>query len=162
MCRARIRAGIVVQVVFILWWLSLPDIAQVNFGPWKPVPIWQTLYLPSLWIAIIVLTQHIVNLLRPRWDWLPSLSALATSIASLLVIYPLRHFHPLLLHADPNPSARAAMQTVKLENMLQIAISWTCIGIAVVIAVEAWKLYRMTRGLLPKAGVLSGKPGVLA
>ena len=148
--RANSIAAIVIQLVFIVWWLSLPSFSEVTFGQLRPAPIWQTLYLPSLFIACVILAQNVATFLRPTWIWLAAAAELLTSIASLVILYPLLQAHPLVLLDAVDPSALDQLKMVKLNTGIHFALISTWLGILIVALVQAVRCLRFTRDLFAR------------
>lgn len=145
--RAGSIAGLVVQLIFIVWWLSLPQFSDVTFGAIRPAPIWQTLYWPVLLIALVILVQHAVTLFRPASTWLPPVIGLATSIVALVIAFPLLKAETLVLLAtDSTPVA--AWKMAKLNASAHYAVLFTLIGIAIPGAVDAVKALRIAGALI--------------
>ena len=146
--RAASIAGLVVQFIFIAWWLSLPHFSAVTFGALRPAPIWQTIYLPVLVIALVLFVQHAVSLFRPAWTWLPPAIGAATSIVSLAIAFPLLTADALVLVAADDSTPVAAWKIAKLNRFLHynVLITWICIAIAAV--VDLVKGVRIVGGLL--------------
>lgn len=151
-------AGIVVQVVFIVWWLSLPSFPDVIHGQLRLAPIWQTLYLPTLLIALAILAQHVGTLGRPRWTWLRPAVGLVTSIAALVILYPFLQMQPLVSLEGMNQTPLAELKMGKLNRTLHLAVLWTWAGILIVAIVEGVQCLRLGRNLLVRGHGASTKP----
>jgi len=163
--RATSIAGIVIQVIFIVWWLGLPSFPNVIFGELQPAPIWQTLYVPTLIIAFVILAQHVVTLFRPRWSWLPPFVGLGTSIASLVIVYPFLQTHALVSLEGIDQTPLAELKLGKLNKALYYAVLSTWIGILIATIAYAVGCFRSASGLLvgqqsaPTKPVVNGGPG---
>lgn len=158
--RATSIAGIVVQLVFIVWWLGLPSFPDLIPGQLRLAPIWQTLYLPTLLIALAILAQHVATLVRPRWTWLPPAVGFVTSITALVVIYPFLQTQSLVALEAVNSTPLAELKIAKLNRGLHLAVLWTWIGILIVAIVEGVKCLRLGRNLLGSERGASAKPAV--
>jgi hypothetical protein len=143
--RSTSIAGIIVEVIFIGWWLRLPNAPEIVFGALRPAPIWQTLYAPVLAIALVSLAKHVVTLFRPRWSWLPPVIGLATSVAGLVILYPLLEMQPLVSLASAEATAVAQMKVGKLNTTLHFAVIATWIGILIAALVEGVRCFRVAR-----------------
>ncbi len=156
--RATSLAGIVIQLIFIVWWLSLPDFSEVTFGQLRPAPIWQTLYLPSLFIAFVILAQHVATLVRPSWFWIAPVVGLGTSIASLVILYPIVQAYPLAALNGINLTPLAELKLGKLNAGLHWALLFTWIGILICALVEALRCFRVARDFFAGQHQASAKP----
>ncbi len=141
-------AGIVVQTVFIVWWLSLPNFSTGILGHLRLAPIWQTLYLPTLLIAVAILGQHLGTLLRPRWTWLPPAVGAVTSLAALVVIYPFLETSALVHLTAESSTPLGILKVGKLNYGLHLAVFWTLIGILIAAVVDTVKFLRHARNFL--------------
>lgn len=149
--RSTSIAGIILQSIFILWWLghsSFPYLvvshsgAQINF-----VPIWSSLHLPILIIAFVCLAQHWINLAQPSWRWLPPLTGMLICLGSLLALYPLMETSPLI--SITIPSGIATHGASHLDSVISISLEWLWLGIIVVGAIYAWRLVWIAWESLP-------------
>ena len=146
--RAASIAGLVVQFIFIAWWLNLPHFSAVTFGALRPAPIWQTIYLPGLVIALVLFVQHAITLFRPGWTWVPPVVGLATSIVALAIVFPLLTADPLVLVAVDDSTPVAAWKIAKINRSLHYAVLITWIGIAIAAVVDLVKGARIVGSLL--------------
>lgn len=156
--RATSIAGIVIQLVFIVWWLGLPTFPETILGQLRLAPIWQTLYLPTLLIAVAILAQHLATLVRPRWTWLPPAVGLVTSIAALVVLYPFLQTVSLFSLGAADPTPLAELKLGKLNRAVHFALLWTWIGILIAAIVEVVKCFLLSRTLLQRESDASPEP----
>ncbi len=81
---------VIANLVFIAWWLTLPNHQFLLFGPAAAFlaisPAWWKLYYVALAPAIASTLLALVNLVRPSWTWLPRVRSLVTNVASLFVL----------------------------------------------------------------------------
>ena len=142
--RSSSIAGIIIQSIFIVWWWnhgSIPLIAITNAGAQVHfAPILSTLHLPILIIMFINLAQHWISLAEPDWRWLPPLAGLISSIAGLIILYPLLHTSPLLSIFDRNGIAIGTHESGEIQKLLSLGVLSLWSGIMVVGAVYAWRL----------------------
>jgi len=150
--RATSITGIVIQLVFTVWWFGLPNFPDLILGQLRPAPIWQTLYLPVLFIAIAILAQNVVTLVRPHWTWVPRAVGLLTSIASLVILYLLLQTQELVSFEGINRTALTDLKVGKLNTSLHLAVLFTWIGILIAALVEAVKCLRLGRDLVSGPG----------
>jgi hypothetical protein len=142
--RSSSIAGIIFQSLFILWWMrhsSIPVLLitkagnQIHFAP-----VLASLHFPILVVAFICLAQHWINLVEPGWRWLPPLSGMITSLAGLVILYPLLTNPELVAITDQNgvPMSKGGM--AGLHHMFSTALMSVWFGILIVGIVYAWRL----------------------
>ncbi|MGI8891159.1 MAG: hypothetical protein ACR2G0_10315 [Chthoniobacterales bacterium] len=161
--RSSSIAGILLQSIFILWWLGhdVPRVligdgyAQIQFAP-----IWQTLHLPILLIAFACLAQHWINLVQPNWRWLPPLIGLLTTLASLIVIHPLLTASQLVSVSVPNGLVIDALKTGKIQHLLWFGLFSAWIGMLIAGAVYAGRLVWVAWQTVPRNSV-AARPHVV-
>ena len=152
--RSSSIAGIIIQSIFILWWWnhgSIPYLAITNAGAQVHfAPILATLHLPILIIAFINLAQHWINLVEPNWRWLPPATGLLTSIAALIILYPLLHTSPLISIFDRNGMAISAREATEIQNLASWGVINLWFGIMIVGAIYAWRLVWLAWQTMPR------------
>ena len=162
--RSSSIAGIIIQSLFILWWWnhgSVPYLvasdsgAQVHFAP-----VVASLHLPILIIMFIHLGQHLINLVRPDWRWLPPATGLVTSLIGLVIFYPLLGTSPLISINQANGlpiSARAADQ---IQRVIALGLVGVWFGIAVASLSFAGQLAWILWQTLPRTSSGATKNGM--
>ena len=152
--RSSSIAGIIIQSIFIVWWWnhgSIPYLTVTNAGAQVHfAPVFATLHLPILIIMFINLAQHWINLAEPSWRWLPPLTGLISSLAGLVILYPLLHTSPLVSIFDRNGIAISTHEADQLEKLLSWGAINLWIGIAIVGAIYAWRLVWLAWKALPR------------
>jgi hypothetical protein len=113
-------------------------------------PILATLHLPILIIAFINLAQHWINLVEPNWRWLPPATGLLTSIAALIILYPLLHTSPLISIFDRNGMAISAREATEIQNLASWGVINLWFGIMIVGAIYAWRLVWLAWQTMPR------------
>ncbi|MDQ3198141.1 MAG: hypothetical protein M3Q46_02945 [Verrucomicrobiota bacterium] len=128
--------------------------AQLQFAP-----IWQTLHLPILLIAFVCLAQHWINLVQPKWHWLPPITGLFTTIAALIVLHPLLAMSPLVsvIGADGGLNA---LKTAKVEQLVWFGLFSLWLGMLAAGAVYAWRLVWLAWKTIPRTGSNATRNGV--
>ncbi|MEO6873066.1 MAG: hypothetical protein ABI233_12730 [Chthoniobacterales bacterium] len=153
--RSRSIAGIIIQSIFILWWLghtSLPYlVVNRNGAAVQFVPLWNSLHLPILVIAFVCLAQHWINLAQPNWRWLPPLTGLAICLGSLVLLYPLLKTSTLITITTTNGAAPLDHVASHLNQVISISLGWTWLGIALIGVIYAWRLVWVAWDSLPRA-----------
>ena len=162
--RSSSIAGIIIQSIFIVWWWnhgSIPYLAITNAGAQVHfAPILATLHLPILIIAFIYLAQYWINLVEPNWRWLPPLTGLISSLAGLVILYPLLHTSPLISIFDRNGIAISAREAAEIQNLASWGVINLWFGIMVVGAIYAWRLVWLAWQTMPRATTATRSNGV--
>ena len=142
--RSSSIGGIIFTSIFILWWMRYSSIplliitktgTQIHFAP-----IVSSLYWPVLIVAFISLTQHWINLVQPAWRWLPPLTGIITSLAGLVILYPLLKYPGLITITDGNglPMSKGGM--AGLHHLLSKGLMAVALGMLIVASIYAWQL----------------------
>jgi hypothetical protein len=142
--RSSSIGGIIFTSIFILWWMRYSSIplliitktgTQIHFAP-----IVSSLYWPVLIVAFISLTQHWINLVQPGWRWLPPLTGIITSLAGLVILYPLLKYPGLITITDGNglPMSKGGM--AGLHHLLSKGLMAVALGMLIVASIYAWQL----------------------
>lgn len=80
--------GLVITAFLSIWWLIGLRFPKVIFGPFfKFAPIWQTVYLPIIFITLAEFARQILALLRPKWVRFQSAARLVIGSAGLIICY---------------------------------------------------------------------------
>ena len=94
---------VIANLVFVAWWLTLPNHQFLLFGPAAAFlaisPAWWKLYYVALAPAIASTLLALLYLLRPSWTWLPRVRSLVTNVASLFVLSVAIHAGVLVVPA---------------------------------------------------------------
>jgi hypothetical protein len=162
--RSSSIAGIIIQSIFIVWWWnhgSIPFLVVTNAGAQVHfAPILATLHLPILIIMFINLAQHWINLVEPNWRWLPPLTGLISSLAGLVILYPLLHTSPLISIFDRSGIAISAREAGEIQNLLSWGVINLWFGIVIVGAIYAWRLVWIAWQTMPRTAPQSRTNGV--
>ena len=142
--RSSSIAGIIFTSVIILWWMrhaSIPLLVITKAGTHIHfAPIVSSLYWPILIVMFISLAQHWINLLEPGWRWLPPLTGIITSLAGLVIIYPLLKHPELITITDANGLAISKGGAAGLHHLVSKGLVGLALGILIVGAIYAWQL----------------------
>ncbi len=162
--RSSSIAGIIVQSLFILWWwnhgavpyLVVSDSgAQMHFAP-----VLTSLHLPILIIMFIHLGQHLINLLRPDWRWLPPATGIVTSVIGLIILYPLLGSSPLISISQANGLPISAGEAAQIQELIALGLIGLWVGIAVAAVIFAGRLGWIFWQMLPRTGPDATKNGM--
>jgi len=92
---------VIANLVFIAWWLTLPNHQFLLFGPAAAFlaisPAWWKLYYVALAPALASTLLALLCLVRPSWTWLPRVRSLVTNVASLFVLSVAIHAGALVM-----------------------------------------------------------------
>jgi hypothetical protein len=161
--RSSSIAGIIIQSIFIVWWWnhgSIPYLVVTNAGAQVHfAPILATLHLPILIIMFINLAQHWINLVEPNWRWLPPLAGVISSLAGLIVIYPLLHTSPLISILDRGGLPLGARESAEIQHLLSLGTISLWFGIMIVGAIYAWRLVYILWQTFPRTPMGSTSNG---
>jgi hypothetical protein len=160
--RSSSIAGIIIQSLFILWWMqhsSIPLLvitkagAQVHFAP-----VLAGLHFPILVIAFICLAQHWISLVEPGWRWLPPLTGIITSAAGLFILCPLLKTRELITINDPNGVPISAREMSQISHALSLGVLGLLVGILIVGIIYVWRLARIVwQSMPPRPPAPNGK-----
>jgi hypothetical protein len=160
--RSSSIAGIIFQSLFILWWMKYASIplvvvtkagAQVQFAH-----VLASLYLPILIISFIVLTQHWINLVEPGWRWLPPLTGIITSVAGVIILYPLLKTPGLITIFDRNGIPISEREMSGIQHAVSIGVLSVWLGILIAAVIYAWRLLWVVWQSMPRPPITpSGK-----
>lgn len=148
--RANSIAGLIVNIIFLLCWLNLPELSQTSLGPIRLAPIWATLYQPILLITVVMILQNAVSLARPNWNCLPPLVGCITSICTLAVSFPLIDAANLIVVEASEPSKLSALRILKMNQVLHYAVLIVWICVLVHALVEAVQCVRLARNVIAR------------
>ncbi len=142
--RSSSIAGIIVQSIFIIWWMghsSLPIFVFNKSGAHLQfASLWASLHLPVLLIAFVCLAQHWMNLVKPQWRWLPPLTGIITSLAGIIILYPFINSPPLITITDSHGVALYGRQASTIHAALSSAVLGLWFGLMIFAIIYAWRL----------------------
>lgn len=162
--RSNSIAGIIFQSLFTLWWMKYASIplvvltkagAQVHFAP-----VLASLYVPILVISFIVLAQHWINLVEPGWRWLPPLTGIVTSVAAVIIIYPLLKTPGLITIFDRNGVPISEREMAGIQRAVSIGSLTVWLGILIAAVVYAWQLLWVVWQSMPRPPVAPSGKGI--
>jgi len=138
--RAESTFGLVFSVIFLYWLLSVPAFPWMAFGPAASFlqinPDLRVFYFPIVVLVLVGIGQHVLNLLRPEWTWLPPVTGLATSIAGLVVLYLAGRISPYVTLSEPAANTARYGNVVGIVNLsllITLACCWLALAIACVV-----------------------------
>ncbi len=124
-------AGLVVNVIMLGWWLSIPQYAHFIWDPLTgflalAVPL-RPYYIPVALLMLAVMVQQIINLFRPQWTWLPPAVQLVTTAIALGMVESLARRYPYIALVD---AAKDAVRHGHTAEIINWVILWSLIGTA--------------------------------
>jgi hypothetical protein len=140
--RGEAIAGIVFGILGFAWLLALPSYPFLLIGPAayavKPAPIWSTVYLPILILAVAGIAENAVILLRPHLAWFQPTFKLGTTLLSLWIVYRLLQVRTYMLPLDSS----VAQYTAITNTIVQICVAGTGVGLAIASCFHAWRAFQ--------------------
>lgn len=162
--RSSSIAGIIIQSLFILWWMrpsSIPLLiinragAQIHFAP-----VLASIYFPVLAVAFICLAQHWINLVEPGWRWLPPLAGIVTSLAGVIILYPLLKTPALITIFDRNGMPISEREMTGIQHVLSIGLVSVWLGVLIAGVIYAWRLLWIIWQSMPRPPVAPSGKGI--
>jgi hypothetical protein len=100
-------AEIVVNIIFLAWWVAVPTYPFLMLGPAAAFlhfsPSWSQLY-PAMFVPAIVSTLTALGILMiPSWTWVARIRPLAVNLSGLFVVSVALHAGNLVIAAHDNP-----------------------------------------------------------
>jgi len=139
--------------IFSAWWFSALRMPFLVFGPGATVvmfaPIWRSLYLPMLGLALADVAWQIARLLRPQWARFRSIVRIILCALDLVVLFALAKAGPWVVIAD---AGHPPSDLPRIIDLLNRCMFWSFPIVAVVlIAVSLPELLALRRGTSPAA-----------
>jgi hypothetical protein len=103
--------GLVILAVFGVWWFAGLRYPPLIFGPAAAIvtfaPIWRSLFVPMVLLALADIASQLIALARPHWTTLRSVTHITVSLASLVVVGLLLSTGDLIVLTDAGARAVA-------------------------------------------------------
>jgi hypothetical protein len=97
-------AVLVASSVALLWMQSLWANQYLLFGPAASfialAPIWHIVYLPIVFIVLVIIVRAAVNIARPDWVLFRDVVSVILDAASLAIVYTIMFAHTWVVPAD--------------------------------------------------------------
>jgi hypothetical protein len=146
----------------LIWLLLVPYYPFLILGPaaafLKAGPLLHRFYLPILLLGVVGLLRSAIRLARPQWEWFPSLSQLANTVLTLLVLSYMSNavaaaahtvnggWYPFLVPAE---SVRESVQYARIAAVVNVSIligmAGTWLGLCIAAIVQTWEFLRYLR-----------------
>lgn len=141
-------------LLFILWWTGAVE------APWSAsaarngvflsgTPIWSTLYLPILGLALVQVASSLVRMIRPDWVRTRAALEIVGALGGLALAATLwsagRLVEVAAQGATEAGSADIAALQLVLDQMFQIATAVAAAICGIKLVVEVWRLFRGAR-----------------
>ena len=164
MPRSSSIAGIIIQSLFIVWWWnhgSIPYLVITNAGAQVHfAPILASLHLPILIIAFAYLAQYWINLVEPNWRWLPPAIGFVTTLAGLIILYPLLYTSPLISIFDPHGVPISAREAAEINKLIFVGTISLWLGMLIVGTIYALRLVWVVWQTAPRSRTATRSNGV--
>jgi hypothetical protein len=109
--------GLILWIVFGLWWMLLPRFQFLLFGYADNLKLtagFLSFYLPVLLLLAIGIVQRITNIFRPNWTLLPPITRFISNLGGLLIIYFMYKAYPYVTVAD------ISINTLYYQNLAEV------------------------------------------
>lgn len=162
--RSSSIAGIIIQSLFILWWMRHSNIplliinkagAQIHFAS-----VLAGIHLPILVVAFICLAQHWINLVKPGWRWLPPLTGIITSVAGVIILHPLLKTPALITIFDRNGLPISEREMAGIQHIVSIGVLSAWLGILIAGLVYTWRLLWVMWQSMPRPPAAPSGKGI--
>jgi hypothetical protein len=139
--------------IFSAWWFSALRMPFLVFGPGAAVvtfaPIWRSLYLPMVGLALADVAWQIARLLRPQWGRFRSIVRIILCGLELAVLFALAKAGPWVVMAD---AGHPPSDLPRMIDLLNRCVYWSFPLVAAVsIAVTLREFLALRRGTSPAA-----------
>jgi hypothetical protein len=151
-------AGILVQTLFILWWIhllpvDLPYLTSIPLSAGQhldlaPGPVWSTLFWPVLGLALAAVTLHVLMLTgQGRRPYVQALSLMEHLAALVIALVALRAGHWVDVSGSGLPSGAFAKIDLGVNLGFEIGLVVLAVVAACLAARDAWSLHQDRRRL---------------
>jgi hypothetical protein len=148
--------------VGLIWLLLVPYYPFLILGPaavfLKAGPLLHRFYLPILLLGVVGLLRSAIRLARPQWEWFPSLSQLANTVLTLIVLSYMSNavgaaahtandsWYPFVIPAE---AVRDSVQYARIAAVVNVSIligmAGTWLGLCIAAIVQTWEFLRYLR-----------------
>ena len=148
--RFELGAEIGADVVFIAWWSGWIHFAGLvpypGFLHFELGPVWATWHWPILGYYVVEMVANVIAISRPGWVWANAAILTARYLAGIVILSQVMRADHWVMASSPTmpPHALAILQT-NLDLGMRAGIGLTIAGMALRIALEWWRLRRVTR-----------------
>jgi hypothetical protein len=136
--RAKSLKGLIFDVGFGIWFLVALQNPQLLWGslPYQLAPVWLEMYPLFVALVLVSVAQRVINLLRPDWTWLPSVSSLIVTLGALIVAYRLYDARVVILGSVADRTLAIINGSIMITVGISIAVA------APLVAVCTWQSVR--------------------
>jgi hypothetical protein len=146
----------------LIWLLLVPSYPFLILGPaaafLKAGPLLHRFYLPILLLGVVGLLRSAIRLARPQWGWFPSLSQLANTVLTLVVLSYMSNtvaaaahtvngsWYPFLIPAESvRDSAQYARIAAVVNASILIGMAGAWLGLCIAAVAQTWEVLRYLR-----------------
>lgn len=126
----------------IVWLMLIPRMPFLILGPAaafvEPAPIWRTVYVPILLMAVASSALTLMNFVRPYWTPVRSYARIALNVVALSIAIVLARAGEWFLPAFA-PSASSPDNIAGLVHVMNMGVQ---VGLFIAVLVNAWELVR--------------------
>jgi hypothetical protein len=128
--RSKTAFELFFSVAFLLWWIRVTPIRQlalfVALGPvgladkipFQFGPVWNTIFAPVILLALLSITQQIVNLVHPNWIKFYAGTRLIINACSLILVYFLSRASGVFVLVPGSADSEKLIQTLHIVNLV--------------------------------------------
>ena len=156
--RSQSIFGLIAGAVYVAWLLAVPYYPYLIFGPaasaLRLAPEWHRFYLPVVVLAIAGLAQAAVNLVRPEWTWLPSVTRLVCNVVALTILRFIfkSNSYVFVLVADPGNGARYENVALIANITILCTLASVALGLSIAAIIQAWQCLKEIRQWIRRRG----------
>jgi hypothetical protein len=137
--RLNAAAGAVFGILGIFWLLAVPNFPFLILGPaafyLKSAPIWHSVYVPILVLAIAGVVENAVTLIRPDIGWFRPVFRVGTTAFSLWIAHTLLQTRTYLVPVYQHGAQAAAIGNL----MVLLCVAGTSLGLTIALFFEIWR-----------------------
>ena len=143
--------GLVLWLVFGLWWVLLPRFPSLLFGSAANLRLtsgFLDFTTPVLFFLVLGMLQRIVNLARPLWTWLPPMTRVVANVGGLVICYLMIKAYPYVAVVDPSIDPGHYSQLAGVYNasiLFGFLVTWLWIFFGLSAIANAWVLVQHIR-----------------
>jgi hypothetical protein len=127
--RSKTAFELFFSVAFLLWWIRVTPIRQlalfVALGPvgladkipFQFGPVWNTIFAPVILLALLSITQQIVNLVHPNWIKFCAATRLIINTGNLIVLYFLVRTGEVLVLVPGIANSSELVEPLRIVNL---------------------------------------------
>ncbi len=146
--------GLILWIVFGLWWMLLPRFQFLLFGSAENLKLtagFLSLNLPVLLLLSIGIVQRITNIFQPNWTLLPLVTRVIANLGGLLIIYFMYKAYPYVIIANVSANTLYYQNLAEVFNAIiyrGFVVTWLWIFFLANLIANAITLYHYLKWLV--------------